>query len=224
MLDFFKQATVNDETVDPLHLLLRLAGAWLAGMTIVLIYRFTRRNAISTPTFAPTLVLLAILVAMVTQVIGNNAARAFSLVGALSIVRFRTVVEDTHDIAFVIFSVVVGMAIGANHWMVALFGMAIVGSAAACLRPSPVNTQWHTKDSTLQVRVGIGRDPESLLAPVFSNWIETQTLIAGTSSRQGTAFDLTYKVRFRKNASPATFLDELNRLDGVQSVELKRES
>ena len=59
--------------------------------------------------------LLSILIAMVTQVIGDNVARAFSLVGALSIVRFRTVVRDTVDTAFVIFAVAVGMAVGAGH-------------------------------------------------------------------------------------------------------------
>ena len=51
--------------------------------------------------FTVTLVLLTILIAMVTQVIGDNVARAFSLVGALSIVRFRTVVRDTQDTAYV---------------------------------------------------------------------------------------------------------------------------
>ena len=65
--------------------------------------------------FVATLVLLTILIAMVTQVIGDNIARAFSLVGALSIVRFRTVVRDTQDTAYVIFAVAVGMAVGANH-------------------------------------------------------------------------------------------------------------
>ena len=67
--------------------------------------------------------LLTILIAMVTMVIGNNMARAFGLVGALSIVRFRTVVEDTRDTAFVIFAVVdrhggrgrVAVLAGARH-------------------------------------------------------------------------------------------------------------
>ena len=69
--------------------------------------------------FVVTLVLLTILIAMVTQVIGDNVARAFSLVGALSIVRFRTVVRDTQDTAYVIFAVAVGMAVGANNFSVA---------------------------------------------------------------------------------------------------------
>ena len=59
--------------------------------------------------------MLAIMIALVTQVVGNNAARAFSLVGALSIVRFRTVVRDIEDTAFVIFAVAIGMAAGASQ-------------------------------------------------------------------------------------------------------------
>jgi hypothetical protein len=64
--------------------------------------------------FIPTLVLLTVLIALVTKVIGNNSARAFSLVGTLALFRFRTVVEDTRDTAFVIFAVVIGMAVGAG--------------------------------------------------------------------------------------------------------------
>src|SRR3712207_7408096 len=60
-------------------------------------------------------VLLAVLVALVTLVIGDSTARAFGLVGALSIVRFRTVVEDTRDTAFVIFAVALGMAAGRSE-------------------------------------------------------------------------------------------------------------
>jgi hypothetical protein len=71
-----------------------------------------------------------VLIAMVTQVIGDNIARAFSLVGALSIVRFRTAVRDTEDTAYVIFAVVVGMAVGAGHVWVATLGMAVVALGA----------------------------------------------------------------------------------------------
>ena len=85
--------------------------------------------------FTVTLVLLTILIAMVTQVIGDNVARAFSLVGALSIVRFRTVVRDTQDTAYVIFAVALGMAIGANHPAIAVCGLTVVGLAAYTLRP-----------------------------------------------------------------------------------------
>jgi hypothetical protein len=66
-----------------------------SAASLALIYRLTASESEVAPSFTATLVLLSILIAMVTQVIGDNVARAFSLVGALSIVRFRTVVRDT---------------------------------------------------------------------------------------------------------------------------------
>ena len=80
---------------------------------------------------------------MVSVVIGNSVAHTFSLMGALSIVRFRTVVEDTRDTAFVIFSVVVGMAAGAGLILVALIGIPCVGLAAIVLNRWPQIAGFH---------------------------------------------------------------------------------
>ena len=102
------------------------------GALVAVIYKWARSSEASS--FTATLVFLAILIAMVTQVIGDNIARAFSLVGALSIVRFRTVVRDTQDTAYVIFAVAVGMAVGAGHMGLALAGTAIVALAAAAMK------------------------------------------------------------------------------------------
>ena len=82
------------------HVLIRLVTATLLGGVVAWIYRSTRERSDVTPSLSATLVLLSVLIAMVTQVIGDNLARAFGLVGALSIVRFRTVVRDTEDTAW----------------------------------------------------------------------------------------------------------------------------
>src|SRR5947208_9025981 len=109
----------------------KLPIARVLGGAVAAIYRFTQhRDAPAAPSFIATLVLLCILLAMVPQVIGNSAARAFSLVGILAIVRFRTTVEDTRDTAFVIVAVIVGMAVGVGNIQVALVGLAVVGTAA----------------------------------------------------------------------------------------------
>src|SRR6266487_1309007 len=100
---------IERDVPAPLMAFARLILAMALGWIVSLIYRRTRAAHEVMPSFTVTLVLLAILIAMVTQVIGDNVARAFSLVGALSIVRFRTVVRDTQDTAYVIFAVVVGM-------------------------------------------------------------------------------------------------------------------
>jgi hypothetical protein len=225
MPDWLKQTLGSDMEISPWAMAGRLALAFGCGCMIAAIYRLVRRNAVVPPSFPPTLVLLAILCALLPQVIGENVARAFGLVGALSIVRFRTVVEDTLDITFVIYSVLVGMAVGAasdaNQVAIALIGMAVVGTAAFLVQPRRIANAWSTADSTLTVRVGVGRDPDAIVQDVFAKYLERHELTAGATGRQGAALDLTYKVRLRLGAAPAELIAELNRIEGIQNVELR---
>src|SRR5687768_17796328 len=130
----FLQGAFADPPSHPFDITIRLATAVLMGGVVAMLYRMTRGSDEAAPTFPATLVLLAVLIAMVTQVIGTNLARAFGLVGALSIVRFRTVVRDTQDTAFVIFAVVVGMAAGAQAFTITALGLIVGGIAAAVVR------------------------------------------------------------------------------------------
>ncbi len=115
----------------------RLVLAAIFGFAVAAVHTASQRRAENTILFT-TLVLLTILVAMTTIVIGDSIARAFGLVGALSIVRFRTVVEDTRDTAFVIFAVVVGMALGAGNLLACLIGVPVVSTSALVLSRSGV--------------------------------------------------------------------------------------
>src|SRR5689334_17461198 len=160
----FITETFAGAVVDPVHVLVRLVVAMVFGAAVAFVYRRTRPRDEVVSSFSITLVLLTILIAMVTQVIGDSIARAFSLVGALSIVRFRTVVRDTQDTAYVIFAVVVGMAVGASHPWVAVIGLGVVGLAAALMRPrSRVGNGVAVVDDAppdylLHVRLGLGFD------------------------------------------------------------------
>src|SRR6476469_5897480 len=130
-----------------LLMFVRLVLAMVLGLAIAWVYRRARGLNGEAESFGVTLVLLTILIAMVTQVIGDNVARAFSLVGALSIVRFRTVVRDTQDTAYVIFAVVVGMAVGGSDLWVAAIGIVVIGFAAYASRPRGHSDIWLENDS-----------------------------------------------------------------------------
>jgi hypothetical protein len=173
------------------------------------------------PSFTATLVLLAILIAMVTQVIGDNVARAFSLVGALSIVRFRTVVRDTQDTAYVIFAVGVGMAAGAGQYFVGAAGIGVVAAAALAMRRKPVPEASATIPFELQVRVGIGHDPRVLLAPVLAGYAREFQLLSLTTVRQGLAIEAVYRIGLQE-ASAEAVVRALNGVDGVQGIALRR--
>jgi uncharacterized membrane protein YhiD involved in acid resistance len=226
MPDAFRQSLLDFQTVPPLAVLVRLVAALLLGGLVALIYRLTRPPSDVAPSFTATLVLLSILIAMVTQVIGDNIARAFSLVGALSIVRFRTVVRDTQDTAFVIFSVGVGMAVGAGYPWLAVAGIAVVAIAAFAMnsRESPP-VPSSTGDGELfevQVRVGIGHDPQVVVGSALDLHAGDRRLMSLGTARQGLAVDATFRASLRDSASADALLRALNTTEGVQGVTLTR--
>jgi Domain of unknown function (DUF4956) len=222
MPEWLRESFGVDEPISAGVLAVRLVIALGLGFVISAIYRFTRRGHEVPAAFPPTLVLLAVLIAMVTQVVGEHVARAFSLVGALSIVRFRTVVDDTLDIGFVIFAVVVGMAVGADHLAVALVGTVVIGAALVLVRPQIASGGWSQFDSNLSVRVGIGQDPDALVRDAFQKHLERFTLVGAETGRQGSALDISYRVRLRQGSTPVKLVTELNGIEGIQSVDLNR--
>jgi len=160
---------------------------------------------------------------LVTQVIGNSVARAFSLVGALSLVRFRTEVQDTRDTAFVIFAVVIGMATGGGHLQAALAGLLVGGIAAVVTRPTAVRAIDNAPSYELRVKVGIGENPDGALTRLCNKYLNTCQLQTTTTARQGAALELSYSTQLRPGCSPAELVRELNQLEGVQAVSLNIE-
>src|SRR6187397_130573 len=177
MPDFLRAPFADGPALDPMGVSIRLLAAAILGGGVAFVYRRTRHHTEVAPTFPVTLVLLSVLIAMSTQVIGSNVARAFSLVGALSIVRFRTVVRDTEDTAFVIFAVVVGMAVGASDPWVAVVGIAIVGIAAWVMTRGQTTINGDAP-YRLEVRVGLGHDADSIVAPPLKEHARTRQLMS----------------------------------------------
>ncbi|HEY1066569.1 MAG TPA: DUF4956 domain-containing protein [Pirellulales bacterium] len=203
-------------------LAVRLIAACLLGFAVSAVHRATRNACNIAPNFFATLVLLCVLIAMATQVIGDNVARAFSLVGALSIVRFRTVVKDTKDTAFVIFAVVVGMAAGAGQIIVALLGLLVVGAAAFAVRDKQSSTAWSGRDSLLEVRLGFSPELEAQVLATIRKFVIDAVPVSIGSVRQGAAMDVVYRVRLSPTASPIALISELHRVEGVQSASLEK--
>jgi hypothetical protein len=195
------QAPVAGEHLGGVTIAVRLVFAALAGLAVAAIYKASQTRSDNSHSLMTTLVLLTVLVAMTTVVIGDSIARAFGLVGALSIVRFRTVVEDTRDTAFVIFAVVVGMALGAGNWTVCLIGMPVVAAAAIGLGRINGAAPEVIPQKKLEIRFGAGNQPEAALA--------------------GAAFDLVYLVRLQDSQGLLPLVKAIHAIDGVQSVEVR---
>ncbi|MBN4049512.1 DUF4956 domain-containing protein [bacterium AH-315-N03] len=99
------------------ELLLTFALAALLSIAITWVYRFTHHGTSYSRSFALSMVIMAVSIAFVMMVIGSNLARAFSLVGALAIIRFRNPVKESRDTAYIFLTMAVGMACGVRLWL-----------------------------------------------------------------------------------------------------------
>jgi hypothetical protein len=201
----------------------RIGMALVLGVVVAALYGWARREQIVASTFLATLVMLSTLMAMATQVIGDNAARAFGLVGALSVVRFRTVVKDTQDTAFVIFAVIVGMAAGANEIVVALVGLIVLGLASLWIWPSNRRDGWHSSEARLTLRTGMDDMTRSAVAAILQTAAERSDLIEVATAKQGAMIETTYRLQLRPGTSPSSIVTELKAIAGVDNVSLSRE-
>lgn len=107
-------------TVTIRDALANLGVALFCGFIISLVYRYTYKGLNYSASFAISMVMLTMITAIVIMVIGNNLARAFGMVGAMSIIRFRTAVKDAADIMFIFFSLAIGLACGVKLYAIAV--------------------------------------------------------------------------------------------------------
>ncbi|HDQ73991.1 MAG TPA: DUF4956 domain-containing protein [Chloroflexi bacterium] len=109
------------------QIITKVTIAFLCGLLISFFYRQTHKGLHYSTNFNTALIALAMITTVVITVIGNNLARAFGLVGALSIIRFRTAIKDMHDIVFIFFSLALGMASGVGLHLSAILGCILIG-------------------------------------------------------------------------------------------------
>ena len=121
----------------PLNVVLALLVALAAGAVIAFVYKKTYRGVLYSPSFTLTLILLCLVTTPVVMCIGSNVALSMGMVGALSIVRFRTAVKDPLDTAYMFWAITMGILIGSNAYVIAiaaLLGISVIMLAISYLR------------------------------------------------------------------------------------------
>lgn len=114
-------------TLTPLKMVVALAAGFLVGIVISFVYRRTYRGVLYSPSFALTLVMLTLITTPVVMCIKSDIALSMGMVGALSIVRFRTAVKDPMDTAFMFWSLTMGILLGAELYVPALVAVLGIG-------------------------------------------------------------------------------------------------
>jgi uncharacterized membrane protein YhiD involved in acid resistance len=196
--------------------------AFVLGFLVSAVYRLTNRHRALSQSFILTLIILSMVVALVMMVIGNSIARAFSLVGALSIIRFRTVVKDNRDIAYVFFALAAGMASGIGNYQIAILGVGtillvlisldfvqfgIIKRGIYLLRFQIINTD--TDDSSFE--------------EVFKRLLATHSRLSVKTVKMGQFIEHSYLIKLKRSITDQQLISELSALEGMERVILLSE-
>ncbi len=193
--------------------------ALACGFLISLLYRWTYRGPSYSITFVNSIPPLSMITAVVIMVIGNNLARAFGLVGALSIIRFRTAIKDTQDIVFIFFSLAIGMAAGVGLHSIAIAGTIFIGTSIFIL--SKINYAYpERREFLLQFYFAPSGEQEAPYQPVLDKYCKQHKLINVKSLKDGDLLELSYYVHLKVKDKSREFVRELGRIQGVTHVNL----
>jgi uncharacterized membrane protein YhiD involved in acid resistance len=183
------------------------------------IYQLTHRGTSYTQSFVFTLVMNGMIVALVMLIVGSNIARAFSLVGALSIIRFRNAVKETRDVGFIFFTMAVGMAIGTRFYLLGAIAAVVISLVVILM----TRFNWFAREMAtqiLRVQVPTSIPFDSLFDHAFLKYTSVSELISVDSVQNGTMTELIYSVGLKKSALMQDFLAEIKKLNGGSKVTL----
>jgi len=201
------------------NILINLAAAFLLGFILTLLYRKTYRGYSYSSTFLQTLILITMITAVVIMVIGNNLARAFGLVGSMSIIRFRTALKDTWDIAFVFFALSCGLAAGTGSLLIGLTGVVVISLVILTLHRTHFGFLQH-KELMLRFWMSIERQDKPVYLPVFDKHLAQYSMLNIRSTPSSKAVELSFFVRLKKPDETQHLIHDLTGLEGIERVSL----
>lgn len=204
---------------EPTDVLINLALAFVLGMVISWVYKSTHKGLSYSQSFILTMVFVTVIVAMVIMVIGNNLARAFALVGALSIIRFRTVVKDTKDTAFVFWALAAGLAAGTSTYFLALAGTAVMALIAFVLHRTNFGSLYKS-EFILRLRAPTGADSKPAYSAIMERYAKTTNMLHVEPSGDGQTVRMTFDIVMKPDSDPTVFSAEIAQIDGVSEVVL----
>ena len=201
----------------PSEIIINLIISFILGVVISLVYKRTHKGLSYSQSFMITNIFIAVIVCMVIMIIGNNLARAFALVGALSIIRFRTVVKDTKDTAYIFWALAAGMACGTGSYFLAIAGTAIITGIAFILYLTNFGS-IHKSEFILQFRTNVDDQQKLAYNEIISDFTKTSTLLNAESSGDGKSIKLSFDIVMKEGKSQDKFISDLAKIDGVSEV------
>ncbi len=210
--DIFKSSFLeNVNAITPLDMALTLVLGFCIGLFIFLIYKKTYQGVMYSSSFAVTLVALTMITSMVILAVTSNVVLSLGMVGALSIVRFRTAIKEPLDIAFLFWAIAAGIVLAAGMIPLAVIGSVVIGVILLLF----VNRKSHANPYIVVLRTE-NHESEALAV----KYLETccQKCVVKSKSAQKGSVEVNLEVRLKSDDTD--FINTLADMAGVHSAVL----
>ena len=223
MNDLVKNFTNINEISHIYHpgeIIVNLVISFILGIIISLVYKKTHKGLSYSQSFLVTNIFVCVIVCMVIMIIGNSLARAFALVGALSIIRFRTVVKDTKDTAYIFWSLAAGMASGTGSYFLAFSGTIIISGIAFILYFTNFGSIIKS-EFILQFRTVTGNDKvTSKYNKIISSYAKSSTLLHSEAAVDGKTIKISFDIVMKEDMKQDELISKISNIKGLTEVVL----
>ena len=210
--DIFKSSFLeNVGSVSLLDMGIALALAFFLGLFIFLVYKKTFSGVMYSSSFGVTLIAMTMITTVVILAVTSNVVLSLGMVGALSIVRFRTAIKEPLDIAFLFWSIAVGIVLAAGMIPLAVIGSVIIGVILLVF----VNKKSHVHPYILVLECD-GQESENRAKAALEPHVE-RSVVKSKTARSGSV-ELNLEIRLKEDNTD--FVTALSQLKGVRSAVL----
>ena len=206
----------NSGNLSLWQITMHIVVAAILGFVIFLSYAITHRGTIYSKKFNVSLVVLTILTGTVMTVIGNNIALSLGMVGALSIVRFRTAIKDSRDTVYIFWTIIVGICCGVGDYEVAAIGSAVTFAALFLLGCIKGETRM-----LMIIRASRSKQPD-IQSYIFKTFHNKAILRVRNTTEECVEFiyEISSKVLQQVEKTGKNVIDEIYRLNSIEYVNL----
>lgn len=191
--------------LTPLNFILCSTLAILLGATVAFVHARTARY---TKNFTTTLVVLPILVQVVIMMVNGDLGTGVAILGAFSLVRFRSIPGTSREIASVFFAMSIGLATGTGYIGFAIIATIIISAVLFTFTKFDVFGK-DSQQQTLRITLPDDVDHETTLQPIFDKHKVQAKLEMTKTKNMGSLYELEFSLRLPQNVSRKTFIDEL---------------
>lgn len=215
MLQDFQTIFVTSVTVS--HVLGSLCVSLVCGLILSYFYRSSYNGTSYSVSYVHSLVAFAMITTIVIMVIGNNLARAFGLVGSMSIIRFRMAIKDTQDIVFIFFALAVGMASGVGLYTIAFVGTLFIGAVILILSKTGYAAQ-KKREYLLQFTFTSNVGNDAPYIPVMKKFCKKFKLVNIKSIGETETMELSYYITLKKKEAAKEFVQQVGHIEGMSNI------